>query len=373
MVGPGVRAPGGARTLRAATLVLPRRLGHGRELVVEAARAPHCRSWSSRTARSCRTPRTPTRPASGSPVNPGRMDFDLVIVGAGPAGLSAAVYGASEGFSTLVVDEGGIGGQATSSSLIRNYLGFPRGVSGRRLAQNAYEQAWVFGANFTFMQRVTDLATKATSSRWCSPTAGGRTRRCCSRPASATADWACPARSPQRRRCLLRRSRIGGAGRGGPRCVRRRRCQLGGPGRVVLPASRTRHLVVRAERSAQGCRTTSSTRSRRPRTSRCASGPRSSGGGGDGRLEHLVLRDRAEGSEEIVDADALFLMIGARPHTEWLPPTIARDEQRFRPHRPRHRPRAWPLERRTVPVRDEHARRVRRGRRASWFGEATRN
>jgi thioredoxin reductase (NADPH) len=85
------------------------------------------------------------------------MHFDLVIVGAGPAGLSAAVYGASEGFSTLVVDEGGLGGQATSSPLIRNYLGFPAGVSGRRLALQAYEQAWVFGANFAFMQKVTDL------------------------------------------------------------------------------------------------------------------------------------------------------------------------------------------------------------------------
>ena len=75
----------------------------------------------------------------------------MVIVGAGPAGLSAAVYGASEGFRTLVIDDGGIGGQATSSSLIRNYLGFPRGVSGRRLAEEAYEQAWVFGAKFAFM------------------------------------------------------------------------------------------------------------------------------------------------------------------------------------------------------------------------------
>ena len=53
-----------------------------------------------------------------------------------------------------MVDEGGIGGQARSSSLIRNYLGFPRGVSGGRLAEQAYEQAWVFGANFVFMQRV---------------------------------------------------------------------------------------------------------------------------------------------------------------------------------------------------------------------------
>jgi thioredoxin reductase (NADPH) len=68
--------------------------------------------------------------AAGGPVDPHGRDFDLVIVGAGPAGLSAAVYGASEGFRTLVIDSGGIGGQATLSSLIRNYLGFPRGISG---------------------------------------------------------------------------------------------------------------------------------------------------------------------------------------------------------------------------------------------------
>src|SRR5919108_5153594 len=90
--------------------------------------------------------------AGGAAVDPGQSEFDVVIVGSGPAGLSAAVYGASEGFSTLVVDEGGVGGQATSSSLIRNYLGFPRGVSGGRLAEQAYEQAWVLGANFAFMQ-----------------------------------------------------------------------------------------------------------------------------------------------------------------------------------------------------------------------------
>ena len=95
--------------------------------------------------------------ATGAAIDNEGEEFDVVIIGAGPAGLSAAVYGASEGLDTLVVDEGGIGGQATSSSLIRNYLGFPRGVSGRRLAQQAYNQAWVFGASFTFMLGVTDL------------------------------------------------------------------------------------------------------------------------------------------------------------------------------------------------------------------------
>ena len=95
--------------------------------------------------------------AAGAAVDPRASDFDVVIVGAGPAGLSAAVYGASEGLSTLVVDRGGIGGQATSSSLIRNYLGFPRGVSGARLSEQAYEQAWVLGANFALMQGAVGL------------------------------------------------------------------------------------------------------------------------------------------------------------------------------------------------------------------------
>ena len=94
---------------------------------------------------------------AGAPLDLEERAFDLIIVGAGPAGLSAGVYGASEGLRTLVVDEGGIGGQARSSARIRNYLGFPKGVSGARLAEQAYEQASVFGARFVFMHRVTDL------------------------------------------------------------------------------------------------------------------------------------------------------------------------------------------------------------------------
>ena len=100
--------------------------------------------------------------AAGAPVDLGLEMFDLVIVGAGPAGLSAAVYGGSEGLNTVVVDRGGIGGQASSSSLIRNYLGFPRGVSGRLLARSAWEQAWVFGAKFAFMRSVTSLERDGT-------------------------------------------------------------------------------------------------------------------------------------------------------------------------------------------------------------------
>ena len=95
--------------------------------------------------------------AAGAPAGLEAQTFEVVIVGSGPAGLSAAVYGASEGLRVLVVDAGGIGGQARSSSLIRNYLGFGKGVSGSRLAVEAYEQAASFGASFLFMHRVTAL------------------------------------------------------------------------------------------------------------------------------------------------------------------------------------------------------------------------
>ena len=73
---------------------------------------------------------------------------DLAVIGAGPAGLAAAVYGASEGLSTVVLESGAIGGQAGTSSMIRNYLGFPRGISGMRLAQRARNQALRFGTQF---------------------------------------------------------------------------------------------------------------------------------------------------------------------------------------------------------------------------------
>src|ERR671915_1715504 len=84
-------------------------------------------------------------------------DFDLVIIGAGPAGLAAAAYGSSEGLRTVVVDRETFGGQAGTSSLIRNYLGFSRGVSGSELAWQAYQQAWLFGASFRIARQATGL------------------------------------------------------------------------------------------------------------------------------------------------------------------------------------------------------------------------
>ena len=96
--------------------------------------------------------------ALGLKVRPAAQVYDVVIVGAGPAGLAAAVYAASEGLCTALLEGEAFGGQAGTSSRIRNYLGFPSGVSGTELAQRAYEQAWVFGTHFVYGNPATWLA-----------------------------------------------------------------------------------------------------------------------------------------------------------------------------------------------------------------------
>jgi thioredoxin reductase (NADPH) len=88
--------------------------------------------------------------AHGIQVQPAAEVYDLAILGAGPAGLAAAVYGASEGLHTVVIEQMAIGGQAGTSSLISNYLGFARGISGGELAHRAWQQAVLFGAQFVF-------------------------------------------------------------------------------------------------------------------------------------------------------------------------------------------------------------------------------
>jgi thioredoxin reductase (NADPH) len=83
---------------------------------------------------------------------PSQSEYDLAIYGAGPAGLSAAVYGASEGLRTVVIERWVVGGQAGTSSKIENYLGFPKGISGADLAQAAREQACRFGAEILLLR-----------------------------------------------------------------------------------------------------------------------------------------------------------------------------------------------------------------------------
>src|SRR3984957_8379518 len=258
--------------------------------------------------------------------------YDVVIVGAGPAGLSAAVYGASEGLRVLVLDEGGIGGQVRSSSLIRNYLGFPKGVSGSRLAEQAYEQASVFGATFVFMHRVTAIARLGDLLSVC--LADERHVR------ARTAILAIGA--TYRRLDSPALEELSGAGvfYGGPvseapALSGKVAYVVGGgnsAGQAVLHLARYANqvtLVVRAQSLQAGIshyliQEIEATPNLDVRI--CTEVV---GGNGEGRLQQLVLHKKGVGGQETVAADALFVLIGADPHTDWLPPDIARNPNGF--------------------------------------------
>jgi len=272
--------------------------------------------------------------AAGATIDPDRREFDVAIIGGGPAGLSAAVYGASEGFRTLVVDDGGIGGQATSSSMIRNYLGFPRGVSGRRLAERAYEQAWVFGAKFAFMHDAT--AIRRDGDRLYVALSDGREviARAVILATGAT----------YRRLGVPELEQLVGAGvfYGGPvseapTTVDEDVYVVGGAnsaGQAALHLAeyaRQVTLVVRSDSLEKGMshylvRQVEGAANIDVRLETEVVG---GGADGEGWLEHLVLRSRADGATERVKAEELFLMIGADPNTEWLPPEIAQGEGGF--------------------------------------------
>jgi thioredoxin reductase (NADPH) len=270
--------------------------------------------------------------ATGGPIDPDRAHFDVVIVGAGPAGLSAAVYGASEGFSTLVIDKGGIGGQATSSSLIRNYLGFPRGVSGRQLAQNAYSQAWVFGAGFAFMQTVTGIAREDDHFLvTLSDIRGVRASAVLLAMGVSYRRLGVPALEA----LLGAGVYYGGSTSEGPALVDRDVYVVGGAnsaGQAALHLAqyaRKVTLVVRAESLREGMSAYLVRQLEATAKIEVRLGCEVVGGGGDDRLDHLVLRHRASGNETTEEAQALFILIGAEPHTRWLPAEIEQDERGF--------------------------------------------
>ena len=134
--------------------------GEARELLAVAGRraATGCRSRCSRTGRCSSARRRSSWPSgSGSHAQPIGDHYDLVIVGGGPAGLAAAVYGASEGLRTVMVEREAPGGQAGQSSRIENYLGFPAGLSGSDLARRATDQARRLGAELLTVQEAVGL------------------------------------------------------------------------------------------------------------------------------------------------------------------------------------------------------------------------
>jgi thioredoxin reductase (NADPH) len=257
-----------------------------------------------------------------------RHDFDVIVLGAGPAGLSASVYASSEGLETLTIEAESIGGQAGSSSLIRNYLGFSRGVSGAELAQRAYQQAWIFGTSFLLMHQATAWRIE-----------GERHVVTISDGSEATARAVILATGVSYRRLgIPALEALVGAGLFYGASVSEARALTGEHVYIVGGGNSAGQAAMHLARFAK--QVTLLVRGSSPAASMSQYLQDELGatanvdvrlnteaidGGGDGRLEHLTLRDRTSGATDTVSAGALLVLIGGRPNTDWLPRQIARD------------------------------------------------
>jgi thioredoxin reductase len=258
--------------------------------------------------------------------------FDVAIIGSGPSGLAAAVYAASEGLDTLVLEREAVGGQAGTSSLIRNYLGFPKGVSGNKLAINAYLQAWSFGANFHFMRDVEELAT-GDAAYVLKLSDGTEARSNCVIIASGVTYRRLDIESLD---ALQGRGVFYGAAvTEAPAMKNKRVLVVGGgnsAGQSAVHLSKyasqvtvlVRRETVSTSMSGYLVRELEAIPNIEVRL-----GLEISGGGGVDGFDHVVVRNRQSGDEERIDADALFVLIGSQPGTEWLKDSVVRDDWGF--------------------------------------------
>lgn len=265
----------------------------------------------------------------GMRVQAERDFYDLVIVGAGPAGLAAAVYGASEGLKTLVIEPAAPGGQAGSSSRIENYLGFPAGLSGDDLARRAHVQATRFGAEF-LSQRAIGIRTE--DPYHFIQLAGGSEIACHAAIIATGVDY--------RRLQAPALEQLTGAGvYYGAALTEAISCQnekvfiVGGANSAGQAAVHFAHyapqvnLLVRADSLEKGMSRYLIDQIRGKENIEVRTQTEVIDGRGDGHLEHVRLRSPQGEVEE--PASALFIFVGGDPKTEWLPPEILRDSKGF--------------------------------------------
>ena len=256
---------------------------------------------------------------------------DIAIIGAGPAGLAAGVYGASEGLKTIIIEREVVGGQAGTSSLIRNYLGFPRGISGSELALRAYQQAWLFGAQYILAREVTNLeacgfdreiflsdGSKITSKAVIIST-GARYRKLnipnLERYYGAGIYYAAGLETGF---MTGKNVLVAGGGNSAGQAV----VHLAKSAQKVI-------LIVRGEKLESGmseylvkqihCLENVEVRLQ------CTAVD----GGGDERLKYVIVRNISSCEEERLNVDVFFVLIGAQPHTEWLNGKLERDKYGF--------------------------------------------
>jgi thioredoxin reductase (NADPH) len=258
---------------------------------------------------------------------------DLAVLGAGPAGLATAVYGSSEGLTTVVIESEAIGGQAGTSSMIRNYLGFPRGISGMRLAQRARNQAIRFGTRF-----FTGWPALALE-----PGVDGGPHRIRTEGGDVLARAVVISTGVDYRRLGIQplEDLVGNGVHYGAAVSAAREVEgydvvvVGGgnsAGQAAIHLSRFARSVTILIRRPDLSATMSDYLVREIqynnviRVQPCA---QVVDGGGDGRLGWVTVRDLNTGEETRRDISGLFLLLGAEPGCGWLPDAVCRDDHGF--------------------------------------------
>jgi thioredoxin reductase (NADPH) len=257
---------------------------------------------------------------------------ELAIVGAGPAGLTAAVYAASEGLETVLLEQAVSGGQAGTSPLIRNYPGFPHGINGGVLMERACEQAWLMGAHIVFAQQA--VALEGRGGDRVVHLLDGSELRARAVVIATGVEWR--RLGVPRLEALVGSGVFYGAAASEARAMQDQDVFIVGAGNSAGQAAlhlaqhaRAVTLLVRGESLAKSMSSylTRAIDSTANVTVRCRT--EVVDGAGHGPLESITLADRTNDSLTEVSASALFIMIGGEPHTEWLPDEVERNEHGY--------------------------------------------